>query len=160
MTVEVPLSRRRGLLLIDDEDLPLFSPHKWRLLNQPPNQYAVTGEKRDGTHVRAHHLIIPPPPGMTVDHINGDGLDCRRQNLRLATNAQNTRNRKGPNASGSSGYLGVTWDKRRSRWVAQITVDGKHYHVGIFLRAEDAARARDEASLKYFGEFARLNFPS
>ena len=92
-----------------------------------------------------------------TDHINGDGLDNRRSNLRRATHGQNMAN-KGRYRNNTSGFKGVS-RRRSGRWFAQIQAQGTHRYLGQFDTAEDAARAYDAAAVEAFGEFARLNFP-
>jgi hypothetical protein len=98
------------------------------------------------------------PKGLLVDHRNLNGLDNRRSNLRLAThgeNNQNKRKRKGA----SSRYIGVSFEKRIKKWSARIMYKGKAIWLGNFKNEIDAALAYDKAARKYYGEFARLNFP-
>jgi hypothetical protein len=92
-----------------------------------------------------------------VDHINGNGLDNRKSNLRICTHQQNCENSRKRKKSFSK-YKGVYWSKNAKKWVAQITIDGKSKHLGYFELEEDAAAAYDKAAVKYFGEFACLNF--
>lgn len=101
-----------------------------------------------------HRLVLNAPKGMEVDHINGDRLDNRRENLRLVTRQQNARNR-GANRSNRSGYKGVSLG--HSAWLAYIAISGKNIALGSFKTAEDAAKAYNEAAIKLFGEHARLN---
>lgn len=90
-----------------------------------------------------------------IDHINTDGLDNRRSNLRVANQTQNTANTR-LRLTSKSGYKGVSLQTRSSsRWVAQIRVGGKQLHIGTFSSPEDAARAYDAAALAAWGEFAR-----
>lgn len=93
-----------------------------------------------------------------VDHINGDPLDNRRTNLRLASPSENLRNR-GKNSNNKSGFKGVCCFKPTGRWCAKIEVCGKIHHLGYFTTAEEAALAYDRAARELHGEFARLNFP-
>lgn len=93
-------------------------------------------------------------PMCGVDHINGNGLDNRRVNLRLATSLQNQGNsRKRRNAS--SYYKGVSWYKPLKKWRAQIKVDKHVIHLGYFVSEEEAAIVYQEAAIAHFGEFAR-----
>jgi hypothetical protein len=92
-----------------------------------------------------------------VDHINNNSLDNRRINLRIVTPSQNGMN-KSVNKNGSSKYLGVGWHKKDKKWSSQIRVNGKVISLGHFLNEIDAAKARDRATKKYFGEFGKLNF--
>ncbi len=100
------------------------------------------------------HRDCASPIGNLATH----KLNNRRSNLRSATTQQNARNRK-VRSDNKSGYKGVS--KRRTTFAATISIDkGKRLHLGTFRSAEDAARAYDSAAQKYFGEFARVNFPS
>jgi len=104
-----------------------------------------------------HRVILPDAE--EVDHINGNGLDNRRANLRPATGIENRRNRR-RSRKNTSGYAGVSWDKVNRKWYAYITADGRMRALGRFDTAEEAALARDRAALELHGEFARLNFPA
>ena len=106
-----------------------------------------------------HQEILKVPNGMVVDHINNDGMDNRSANLRAATKAQNSRNRKKSCKSFTSKYKGVSWHKKSRKWEASITFEYKRIHLGILKNEIDAAKAYDAAAKKYHGEFASLNFP-
>ncbi len=97
-------------------------------------------------------------PSIEVDHKDGNGLDCRRHNVRPATKQQNQANR-GPRANNASGFKGVSWFPRQRRWYARIGVDGRNLYLGVYESAAAAARAYDAAARTHFGEFAKLNFP-
>ena len=100
------------------------------------------------------HRVITGYP--LVDHINGDGLDNRRANLRAATATQNNQNRR-PSLS-RSGFKGVTKSSKSNGWYARIRVNGKLIHLGCYPDPTSAARAYDAAALEHFGEFAWPNF--
>lgn len=104
-----------------------------------------------------HREIMNAPPDMQVDHINRNGLDCRRENMRLCSHIENQYN-KDTYLNNKSGYKGIRWHKRDKRWQARITVDRKVIHIGYFVTAEEAARAYDEAARKHHGRFAKTNF--
>lgn len=106
--------------------------------------------------ITMHGVILPPCNGLVPDHINGNGLDNRRENLRLATQQQNMWNRK-PVKNSSSKYKGVSWRKSTGYWIANIKLDGKQKHLGCFWSEEDAARAYNKAAKEMHGEFAKLN---
>lgn len=93
-----------------------------------------------------------------TDHINGNPLDNRRCNLRIATHAENMRNRKKNNNS-VSGYKGVSWRRAANKWCVQIRNGGKKIYLGLFDDPIEAARVYDAAALELHGKFARLNFP-
>lgn len=102
-----------------------------------------------------HHEILAVADGLEVDHIDGDGLNNRRSNLREADDVQQGANKR--NRKHSSRFKGVSWDQRKKRWRASIRVAYKLKNLGRFAREEDAARAYDEAAITAFGRFARLN---
>jgi hypothetical protein len=114
----------------------------------------------NGRFYMAHQLawfyMIGKWPKEELDHKNNTPDDNRWNNLREATNHQNKYNRKN-NVNNTSGIKGVHWHKNILMWNARIGVNGKKIHLGYFTIKEDAARAYNEAAIKYYGEFARLN---
>jgi hypothetical protein len=96
----------------------------------------------------------PRNSGIYVDHINRNGLDCRKENLRIATNSQNNMNR-GMFKNNTSGYRGV--HRKGNMWRAMIYVSGKQIRLGTFKNIKDAASAYNAAAIQYHGEFASLN---
>jgi hypothetical protein len=105
---------------------------------------------------RAHRLIFLMHKGYlpkTIDHINGDRLDNRIENLRAATVGQNQHNRK-TNANNTSGYKGVSWNKACKKWLSQIKLEGKRIHLGYFDNVEEAAEAVRKAREELHGDFA------
>lgn len=153
----IPLSR--GLVaLVDDEDYDaVIRMGSWCATPSARTFYALRNARRpDGgpTTLRMHRFLTG---WQMVDHINGDGLDNRRSNLREATSAQNNANAQ-MNYNNTAGYKGVSRVKRSPNWRACIRISGKTRHLGMFPTAEDAARAYDAAARIVHGEFARLNF--
>ena len=138
-----------GIALIDDEDLERVTRHRWYRWHHPGGPVYV---RRTGDKLGLHNFVTG---AKGVDHINGNGLDNRRSNLRVCTQAENQQNRRQNLTRRSSRYKGVSWDKARNRWTAQICAKS----LGRFTDEEDAARAYDDAARRRFGEFARLNFP-
>lgn len=161
MTREIPMNH--GLVaLVDDADYELAMRHRWHRTdpNGRRTVYAATNMPIPGRHGRGsyrykslHHLITG---WSMVDHINGNGLDNRRSNLRQVTHAQNCRNRR-LNSDNTSGYKGV--NRFPSSWRAGIVVNQRFHHLGMYATAEEAALAYDEGARRLHGEFARLNFP-
>lgn len=137
----------RGLI-VDDCDKYLLEKFAF---GPTTSGYAVT-QVCDKTYY-LHKMIIVTDS--YVDHRNGNKLDCRRENLRLATNSQNMYNR-GKTLANTSGYKGVF--KNRNLWMARIKVDKKPIYIGSFATKQEAALKYDMAAKKYHGEFARLNF--
>jgi len=122
----------------------------------------------DGVLCKAHRLAwalhhgTMPPRGTLVDHIDGDRANNRIDNLRLATHAENMRNRQKPGKRNRSGATGVCWYIRDQKWSAQIKKNGRQIHLGYFTNKQDAIEARRLAEAKHFGEFAptRNRWPS
>lgn len=105
--------------------------------------------------VKLHRLLLQPGEGLFVDHIDGDGLNNRRSNLRVATKGENNINR-GMQKNNSTGFKGVFWHRQRAKWMAQIGHHKRCVHLGLFDTPEEASLAYREASQKLHGEFARL----
>jgi hypothetical protein len=147
--------------ILDLQDYYRYAGFKWCIGGDEGKFYAIRGQMispADSRIVRLHRLIMNAPKGLLVDHRNGDSLDNRRENLRLATNAQNQLNsRKRKNAT--SRFRGVYFHKEHGKWAAYIIEAGKKIFLGYFYVEIDAAKAFDKAAKKYHGEFARLNFP-
>ncbi|MFH1370644.1 MAG: AP2 domain-containing protein [Planctomycetota bacterium] len=146
--------------ILDKEDYYRLNHYKWFLTGRLHKFYAARTIKDGGRTIitRMHRDIMNPPPKLLVDHRNCDGLDNRRENLRLATKSQNAYNSRKRNNT-SSRYIGVHLRKNNGRWEAQIRHHEKRMWLGSFKNEIDAARAYDEAAKKYHGKFARLNFP-
>jgi hypothetical protein len=106
--------------------------------------------------IKLHRLILPNKN--RIDHKNGNGLDNRMSNLRPATGKQNVRNQR-KRRRGYSKFKGVSWDKRRNKWIAQIGVNSRHLFLGYHLSEKAAAKAYDVAAREHYGEFACVNFP-
>ena len=100
-----------------------------------------------------------PPEGFVVDHIDGNGLNNTRDNLRVVTVAENSYNRRKMIKQGTSKYKGVHRDKRTNRYRAAITFKCRVIHLGVFDKEIDAAKAYDEAAKELYREYACLNFP-
>lgn len=147
--IEVPLTKGQ-VALIDDEDADLVLAHKWHALNRTRSTTAFiaarnvpAGPRRQRTQPM-HRFLMGLDFGdpRQVDHINFDPLDNRRPNLRVVTGKQNLQYK--PSQRGStSRFVGVSWQSRSGRWVAQIGVDGRMVHLGYHDTEEAAAAARD-----------------
>lgn len=172
MTRTVPLSRGY-VALVDDEDYEWLSAFKWCFrgsAKEPDYGYAVRGWRYTDAEgnsrykgVAMHREIMGADGKERVDHVNGDRLDNRRSNLRLATDSQNGLNRGKHRrvAAVSSQFKGVYREQRRKNkiWGVRIQAAGKYVYVGSYETEEEAALAYDAAAKRHHGEFARLNFP-
>lgn len=143
-------------ILVDNEDRERLSRQRWWVAHNKTTSYAHT-QLPDGRRVYMHRLITDAPDGMVVDHINCHGLDNRKSNLRVCTNADNSRWRRGN--AGESGFRGVQKVKQVTRkpWRARIKANGKYYYLGYYETIEGAIAAYNAAAIKHFGEFARLH---
>ena len=155
MTKMIPLTQGK-VALVDDEDYKRISRRKWNASKHRNTWYARCSEVFPA--LKMHREIMHAPEGVQVDHVNGNGLDNRKKNLRLCTHAQNLRNSQ-KYKNNSSGYKGVHWNKKRGVYQAYIMADRRHLYLGAFHTAELAARAYDRAARQYHGDYARLNFP-
>ena len=143
--------------MVDDGDYKVLSKHKWTAKESGGNIfYAVRRNPTNGKHFYMHKVIMGNPSGFEVDHISGDSLDNRKSNLRVCSHKQNLRNQKLSSAN-TSGYRGVYLRKDTRKWEAGIKVNQKRIVLGSFDNILDAARAYNNAAIKHFGEFARLN---
>ncbi len=169
MTRRIPLRGVHGkgrYVLVDDADYEALVGFSWHLSN--PNRthrYAVhtfTERMPDGSRrtkqLAMHRQILEAPPGLKVDHIDGNTLNNTRKNLRLATDAQNSQNNGGSSRSVSR-FKGVGWHAGIGRWQAQIGHEGKVLYMGLFKNEIEAAKVYDQKARELFGDFARLNFP-
>ena len=106
-----------------------------------------------------HVLIMGKrPKGLVIDHINGNGLDNRRANLRFATPTENSQNQR-KRAGCISDFKGVDFDRYKFRWRARIFFNGECIYLGRYQHETDAARAYDNAARRLYGQLANLNFP-
>jgi len=159
MTREIPLTKG-FVALVDDEDYDrVMAAGSWRTLSGRCGlMYARRHVRVDGRRVvdEVLHRFLTGWP--LVDHINGDGLDNRRANLRPATTSQNLANRR-IQCNNRSGFKGVGWHTSTGKWRSRIVVDGKRFNLGAFTTPEAAALAYDAAARELHGEFACVNFP-
>ncbi len=158
----IPLTQGK-FAIVDPDDFDRLTKYKWYALKAPHTFYAIhdftSGENRTKKGVQMHNFLIKAPPGCFLDHINHNGLDNRKANLRPATHTQNIWHRRKSKTPSRSRYKGVAWSKTHKKWRARIQVNGKRIFLGGFHDEIQAARAYDKAAKKYHREFAVLNFP-
>lgn len=142
--------------VIDAADVPLVEGFNWCAKVGKNTIYAKRADytKPKMLTVLMHRVIAETPDGMDTDHADGDGLNNRRANLRVATPSQNNKNQR-IRADNTSGFKGVSWFKPHGRWRAQIGVNGKLRPLGYFITAESAADAYAKASSELHGVFGR-----
>ena len=148
--------------IVEPRDYYLIRHFKWCVWGTGRKFYAVRVMiiKPGQTKLMyLHREIMNAPKGTLVDHRNLDPLDNRRENLRFATHAENMQNKRKTSSKTSSRFVGVVLNKRNGRWYARIKYKKKQIALGCFGNEIDAAKAYDAAAKKYYGKFARLNFP-
>lgn len=138
-------------VLVDDEDFDLLNGFTWFAVNAANTSYAYNKEIGP-----LHRYITQAPNGLVVDHIDGNGLNNQKNNLRVCTHRDNICN-QAPQKGCSSDYKGV--DFKRGRYRARIKTKGQQYQLGYFHREVCAAKTYDYFAKLYFGPYARLNFP-
>lgn len=140
---------RGKVVLIDDEDFEKIKKYKWHFALG----YAKTNIPGKKSPQLMHRIILNAPVGMDVDHINGNGLDNRKKNIRICTHSQNLFN-QGKYKNNTSGLKGVSI--HRNKWIAKISVKGKRIELGYFKTKELAYKAYCIACKKYHGEYSHL----
>jgi hypothetical protein len=151
---------------VDFEDYAYLQQWKWHVEISRTTKYAVrrarVKESAGSRIFRMHRVILGLSTGLDdcreVDHINGNGLDNRKTNLRVCATEDNRHNRK-LDWRNTSGLKGVTWSNEHNKWLSRISVGGERYFLGYFCDKIQAAYAYDIKARELHGEFARLNFP-
>ena len=147
------------VLLLDEADAWVMDQYSLAVDRKKTSTYIRTTQKGVGAAKNKrgylHRILMNCPDDMQVDHIDGNGLNNTRANLRLASPSQNMHNR-GPCRDNTSGYKGVYWNRDRSRWFAKIVVQGREFKRGYFRTPEDAAAAYASLAAKHVPEFCRL----
>lgn len=158
---EITLTQGK-VALVDDEDFEFLNKFKWHAYKSNNtfyalrNSYYVDDKKR--RTIQMHRIILGLKKlEVKCDHIDRNGLNNQKYNLRPSTNAENCKNQKPRN--GTSKYKGVCWCKKRNRWRANIRINDKQTYIGQFKDEIEAAKAYDKMAKLHFGEFAYLNFP-
>ena len=158
----IPLTQGKHAI-VDPEDYHALTSYKWMAQRGGRTFYANAWSRNPKTRkkklIAMHRLIINAPEGMLVDHINHNGLDNRKANLRLATHAQNSANARKSKGNQHSKYKGVYPRPDCKKWCARIRHNKKSIHLGYFDTETQAAKAYDRAAKQHHGAFASLNFP-
>ena len=155
---EIQLTQGK-VALVDDEDYEYLMQWKWFANKKGSTFYAVRSLHSNNVRktIFMHRLITNNiNTKMQTDHLNGNGLDNRKINLRICTTSQNSMNR-GLQINNTTGFKGVNYDKFSNKFRAQIRVNNIYKNLGYYIDPKDAARAYNEAAIKFHGEFANLN---
>lgn len=159
---KVPLSQGK-FAIVSDEDAEIESYGNWVAHKSGNHFYACyRGSTANRPRTWMHALVLERilnrslKKGEIPDHINGDKLDNRRENIRLASRSQNEAN-KPPRGNCSSRFKGVCWDREKGLWRCMITINKRRIHIGYYKEEEDAAKAYNSKAKDIFGPFARRN---
>lgn len=147
-------------VILDLEDAEIFDSIVWHLYTTPRHHtyYLQCNKTKDHPSYRFHRLIMNVTDSkLVVDHINHNGLDNRKSNLRVTTQKGNNANASKRKNAQTSKYKGVHLDRTHGKWKAQIQYENVKYTLGTYLIEDEAASAYNQAAVKYFGEFAVLN---
>lgn len=143
-------AKKQGFTFVSDEDYHKVKSIKWSISS---GGYVVGGNPQK----KLHRVITNCPVGMEVDHIDGNRLNNRRENLRICTRAQNAKNKKFYAKYSTTGFKGVVWRPEMKKYMVSIRHNGPKKHIGYFNDLIEAALAYNKVALELHGEFARLN---
>jgi hypothetical protein len=139
--------------IVNDDDFERLNKFRWYFCKRYAVRDVIVNGKKETIYM--HRLVTEAPDDLEVDHINGDGIDNRKENLRLCTHAENSRNR-GRAKHNTSGHKGVWFSKQSNRFIAETRLNGKKIHVGSFKTAEEASEAYKAKALEVHGDFANI----
>ena len=154
---KIPLTQGK-FAIVDDEDYERLSKHKWYAQKTKNTWYAVRtiGDGKEQKTILMHREILNIPKGFGTDHINHNGVDNKKGNIRRCNQSQNLQNKR--KTKGTSRYKGVSWYGRHKKWYVQIVHNGQWHGLGYYDNEILAAKAYDRRAKELFGEFACLNF--
>ena len=159
MAKEIILTHGK-VAIVDDEDFDYLNQFKW-LANKQKNDKFYVGRNipvsnKKQSKIWMHRFIMNPEKGMVIDHLDGNPLNNQKNNLRICTHAENMRNSKIPK-NNTSGFKGVSFVKKHNTYESSIRINNIKIYLGYYIDPKDAAKAYNDAALKYHGEFANLN---
>jgi hypothetical protein len=146
--------------LVDDKDYDSLIKYRWHFMRARKLTYAYRAETNGGkqTNILMHRQIMDAKKGTIIDHLDGNGLNNTRSNLRFVTSSQNAQNTRKAHGK-TSAYKGVSWHSSKGKWRAVIKQSGKSTHIGYFASEELAAEAYDNTARAVFGIDGTFNFP-
>ena len=154
---QIPLTQNQ-IATVDDKDYEIIILDKWFVHFERGRYYAWRNKNK--RPMRMHHVVMGiPPKGYEIDHIDRNGLNNQRNNLRIVTRSENNLNAK-KRKNSSSQYKGVQWNKNKQKWYAEFKYLGKRFCLGYFNKEQDAAKERDWFVINYYGRNTMLNFPN
>ena len=158
MAKEIQLTQGK-VAIVDDEDFEFLNQFKWHALKLAGKFYVgrkLTVSKGKRNQIFIHRLIMKPDKGMVIDHLDGNPLNNQKKNLRICTHSENIRNCK-ISIKNTSGYKGVSFVKKNNTYKSAIKFNKRTIYLGYYIDPIDAARAYNDAAIKYHGKFANLN---
>jgi hypothetical protein len=158
MAKEIQLTQGK-VAIVDDADFEFLNQFKWHALKLAGKFYVgrkLTVSKCKQNQILMHRFIMKPDKGMVIDHLDGNPLNNQKNNLRICTHSENMRNCK-ISINNTSGFKGVSFVKKNNTYKSAIKLNKKTIYLGYYIDPIDAARAYNDAALKYHGEFANLN---
>ena len=158
MAKEIQLTQGK-VAIVDDADFEFLNQFKWHALKLAGKFYVgrkLTVSKCKRNQIFMHRFIMKPDKGMVIDHLDGNPLNNQKNNLRICTHSENMRNCK-ISINNTSGFKGVSFVKKNNTYKSAIKLNKKTIYLGYYIDPIDAAKAYNDAALKYHGEFANLN---
>lgn len=141
--------------LVDDNDYTWLNQYRWNPEVKSHRNAIYARGYINGEHIFMHRMLLPDT--IQVDHIDGNGLNNQRDNLRKADNSINNMNKE-KRRKGTSKYKGVSWHRKTGKWKSSISLNNKELNLGEFITEIEAAKIYDSKATELFGEYAKLNF--
>jgi hypothetical protein len=145
-----------GEAFVDDEDFERLSKYTWRRKDDGRTSYAKAyggGGRKNRITLLMHRKLMEVPRGVVIDHVDGNGLNNQKNNLRVCTCEQNHWNRHRLNSNNTSGYRGVSWDKKTNKWLVRVGYDGKRVYGGLFENRDSAVVVYKKITSELYGEY-------
>lgn len=154
----IPLTQNK-FAQVDDEDFQYLNQWKWYAVKDGNTFYPVRAKWNGSTQdrIRMYNAIMNTPNNLLIDHADGNGLNCQKNNMRFATRSQNGMNRNKQKSKTSSKYKGCSWVASRNKWQSNIQINGKLITLGRFKTEIEAAITYNMAAINHYGEFAKIN---